>query len=58
MLHAVGSGLVRNKQNNGGLRPRDRVYKQYNVRVVDKSNVGVGSEDLSQVHQLVRVGLG
>ena len=45
MLHAVGSGLVRNKQNNGGLRPRDRVYKQYNVRVVDKSNVGVGSED-------------
>ncbi|XP_030959632.1 PH, RCC1 and FYVE domains-containing protein 1-like [Quercus lobata] len=26
---------------------RDRVYKQYNVRMADKSNVGVGSEDLS-----------
>lgn len=26
---------------------RARVYERYNVRMVDKSNVGVGSEDLA-----------
>lgn len=27
---------------------RARVYEQYNVRMVDKSSVGIGSEDLAQ----------
>lgn len=26
---------------------RARVYEQYNVRMIDKSSVGVGSEDLT-----------
>lgn len=29
---------------------RARVYEQYNVRMVDKSSVGIGSEDLAQWH--------
>lgn len=27
---------------------RGRVYEQYNVRTVDKSSIGVGSEDLAR----------
>lgn len=29
---------------------RARVYEQYNVRMIDKSSIGVGGEDLTHWH--------
>ena len=32
---------------------RARVYEQYNVHMIDKSSVGVGSEDLAHWHMKI-----